>query len=107
MAFKVQMSEDAEYDIEDIYTYIAGHDGLFKADKVIAGLEKTCGSLSKFPGRGNVPKELHALGITDYREVHFKPYRIVYRTFGARVVIYCVFDGRQDMQSLLLRRLTR
>ncbi len=101
------MSEDAEYDIEDIYRYIAEHNGLDKAGRVVTGLEKTCRSLSKFPGRGNVPKELRALAITDYREVHFKPYRIVYRTLGARVVIYCVFDGRRDMQSLLLRRLTR
>ena len=101
------MSGDAEDDIEDIYRYIAEHDGLGKADEVLAGLEKTCQPLSKFPERGNVPKELRALAITDYREAHFKPYRIVYRTVGARVVIYCVFDGRRDMESLLLRRLTR
>ena len=47
------------------------------------------------------------LGITDYREAHFKPYRIIYRVMGQQVIVYCVLDGRRDMQSLLLRRLMR
>jgi toxin ParE1/3/4 len=47
------------------------------------------------------------LGITEYREVHFKPYRVIYRVMKKAVVIYCVLDGRRDMQSLPHRRLLR
>jgi hypothetical protein len=31
----------------------------------------------------------------------------VYRVADDTVVVYCVLDGRRDMQSLLLRRLLR
>jgi toxin ParE1/3/4 len=46
-----------------------------------------------------------ALGIREYRETFFKPYRIVYHVEGARVFISLIADGRRDMQSLLARRL--
>ena len=62
-------------------------------------------SLAKFPDRGAHPRELLALGIRDYRETFFKPYRIVYHVDGGRVFISLVADGRRDMQSLLARRL--
>ena len=54
-----------------------------------------------------MPKELRPLGISEYREAHYKPYRIIYRIMNRTVVIYCVVDGRRDMQSLLHLRLLR
>ena len=68
---------------------------------------KPAAPLPNFPERGNAPKELQPLGIAEFRGVHYKPYRVIYRIFGTRVVVYCVLDGRRDMQSLLQRRLTR
>lgn len=107
MPFDVLLSEDAERDIEDIYRYVAQHDAVEKADRLLAALEETCFALSEFPERGNVPKELLPLGITEFREVHDKPYRAIYRIVGRQVIVYCVVDGRRDMQSLLHRRLIR
>lgn len=107
MPFEVLLSEDAERDIEDIYRFIVVQDGVANADRVLNSLESTCFSLAELPERGNVPKELRELGITEYRELHFKPYRIIYRLMNDKVVVYCVLDGRRDMQSLLLRRLMR
>ncbi len=107
MAFEVLVSEDAQHDIEDIYRYIAGADSPEKAERVFLALEQLCHSLSEFPERGNVPKELHPLGMTEFREAHYKPYRVIYRITGQTVVIYCVVDGRRDMQSFLHRRLIR
>ena len=51
------------------------------------------------------PAELVALGIREYRETSFKPYRILYHVDGARVFVSLVADGRRDLQSLLARRL--
>lgn len=59
------------------------------------------------PQRGNVPRELAALGVIEYREAHFKPYRIIYRIVDSDVVVYCVVDGRRDIQSFLARRNVR
>lgn len=61
--------------------------------------------LAEFPERGSHPKELAALGIKDYRQTAFKPYRVIYRILGNRVVIYLIVDGRRDLQSVLARRL--
>jgi toxin ParE1/3/4 len=107
MPFEVQQSEQAERDLEDIYQYILEQDGPGRADSVLDALEKACGGLARFPERGNVPKELRALGIEEFRELHYKPYRVIYHITGGTVVIDAVLDGRRDMQSLLQRRLVR
>ena len=107
MAFKVFLVEDAEGDIEDIHAYITAHGSFERADGVVDALEELCAGLTELPERGNVPKELRDLGITDYRELHHKPYRVIYRIIGDSVVITCVIDGRRDMESLLQRRLLR
>ena len=62
-------------------------------------------SLAAAPTRGSQPKELRALGDQEYRQVFFKPCRLIYRVIGQRVAIYLIAHGRRDMQSLLARRL--
>jgi len=105
MRFEVSLTADAERDIEDIHRYIAAHGGGVIADRVLKRIEQTCLGLATLPERGNVPKELLPLGISEYREAHSKPYRIIYRVIGRQVIVYCVLDGRRDMQSLLQLRL--
>lgn len=61
--------------------------------------------LAQFPERGSYPKELLALGIKEYRQTSFKPYRVIDRVVRKQVVIYLIVDGRRDMQSVLARRL--
>jgi toxin ParE1/3/4 len=107
MAFEVVLSADAGRDILDIVRYIAENDGRPHAERVLLGIERACSGLAAFPQRGNVPKELVPLGIREYREVHFKPYRVIYRVMARSVVVYAVLDGRRDMQSLLQLRLLR
>jgi toxin ParE1/3/4 len=107
MSFEVFLSGDAERDIEEIYRYIAVQDGIARAEKVLGNLQDACAKLIDYPARGNVPKELRPLGIDEYREVHYKPYRVIYRITGRKVIVYCVVDGRRDMQTLLQRRLLR
>ena len=68
-------------------------------------IEETFHGLSEHPRRGNHPRELLDVGIRDYREVFFKPYRIIYRVTEDTVYVLVIADGRRDMQSLLQRRL--
>ena len=105
MPFAVLLTGDAARDLEDLYKYIAVHDAPGKADHVLTNIEKVFGSLSEFPERGVYPKELLALGIRDYREIFFKPYRLIYRVAGDVVHVFLIADGRRDMQTLLQRRL--
>jgi toxin ParE1/3/4 len=107
MPFEVLQSEQAERDIEDIYHHILEQNGRGRAAGVLTALEQICEALAQMPQRGNVPKELRALGIEEFREVHYKPYRVIYHVTGETVIIDAVLDGRRDMQSLLQRRLVR
>jgi toxin ParE1/3/4 len=102
---QVFLTEGAEQDLESIHDYISAFDSPGNADHVLDQLMKVTESLSAFPERGSHPKELLTLGIKDYRQTFFKPYRVIYRVAGQRVYIYLIADGQRDMQSLLARRL--
>lgn len=105
--YNVYLADDAAKDLIDIHRSIAVSDFPNKAGFVIDRLEELCASLADFPLRGHVPPELERLDVTQYREVHFKPYRVVYEVTGRKVFVHCVLDGRRDMQELLQRRLVR
>ncbi len=105
MPFEVSLTEDADRDLEDIYSYVAEHDAPGKADDLLDRIEGVIESLSTHPERGSYPKELSALGIRDYRQRFYKPYRIIYRVIGKRVYVYLIADGRRNFQTLLARRL--
>lgn len=103
--YEVLLTQGAEQDMESIYDYIAEFDCKANADHVLDHLLEIVESLSTFPERGAYPKELVVLGIRDYRQTAFKPYRVIYRIMGRKVYLYVIADGRRDMQSLLARRL--
>lgn len=105
MPFEVLLTEDEERDLEEIHDYISERDDPAKADHVLERLETTIENLAVNPNRGSYPKELLALGIREYRQVFFKPYRMIYRIAEPRVYVYLIADGRRDMQTLLARRL--
>lgn len=105
MRFEVLLTADAVRDLEEIHAYIAEHDAPAKADYVLDRIEEAVESLAAFPERGSQPKELASLGMRDFRQVFFKPYRVIYRVVGQRVYIYLIADGRREMQTLLARRL--
>lgn len=103
--FEALFTQGAEQDLEAIHNYIAEFDCVANANYVLDLLMEIMESLSKFPERGSCPKELVALGIKEYRQTPFKPYRVIYRVAGSQVIIYLIADGRRDMQSVLARRL--
>jgi toxin ParE1/3/4 len=103
--YEVLLTQGAEHDLESIYDYIAKSDSPANADILLRRLLKVADSLAEFPERGAYPKELIALGIREYRQASFKPYRVIYRVLGRNVYIYLIADGRRDMQSLLAHRL--
>ena len=105
MPFAVLLTDDAARDLDELYNYIAVHDSPRKADYVLERIEKVFTTLSEFPERGVYPEELLKLGIREYREVFFKPYRITYRVMDKKVYVLLIVDGRRDMHSMLQRRL--
>lgn len=105
MPYKVLLTDSASRDLKELDAYITENDSPAAAEHVLGKIEEAFGTLAEFPERGVYPKELSSLGIHDYREVYFKPYRIIYRIVKQTVYIYLIADGRREMQALLSRRL--
>jgi toxin ParE1/3/4 len=105
MQRKVLLTEDAERDLEELYDYVAEFDCLDRARHVLGRLLEAIERLAQFPERGSQPPELISVGIKEYRQAFFKPYRIIYRAVDDQVIVYVIADGRRDLQTLLSRRL--
>ena len=105
MPYKVLLTHDAVDDLEELDGWISTNDSPEKAEYVLDKIAEVFERLSELPERGAYPKELSVLGIHDFREVLFKPYRMIYREDRSTVYVYLVADGRRDMQTLLSRRL--
>ena len=73
----VLLTAGAEQDLESIHDYISEFDCVANANHVLDALMNVVQSLSRFPERGSYPKELVSLGIKEYRQTFFKPYRVI------------------------------
>ncbi len=103
--YAVVVNAEAERDLDDIASYIAQHDSIERAIDVATRIERSFSALVAFPNRGAHPKELLDHGNRDFREIHVKPYRMLYRALTDKVVVVLIADGRRDMRALLARRL--
>ncbi|MDA8241334.1 MAG: type II toxin-antitoxin system RelE/ParE family toxin [Nitrospiraceae bacterium] len=105
MRYEVRIDDVAADDLFAIYRYAAVKDSPAKAAILLAHIEKVMSSLEDTPARGNCPPELRRWGILDFREVFFKPFRIIYEISGGTVFIHAVLDGRRNCEELLQQRL--
>ncbi|MDR3754269.1 MAG: type II toxin-antitoxin system RelE/ParE family toxin [Terracidiphilus sp.] len=106
MERKVRFTKAARQDLEEIYYWIAGHDAPAKAEYVLDRLSAAAQRMAALPGAGSRPRELPTGVKGDYRQVFFKPYRVIYRVTPAEIVIHLIADGRRNLNALLLQRLT-
>lgn len=107
MKFSIVLIVAAKSDLREIFRYVELNDSLERADNLVDGIEQAITSLTVMPQRGHCPPELDKIGIREFREIHFKPYRIIYSIHELEVIVHCVLDGRRDMQTLLQQRLLR
>ena len=104
---QIRISTVAAKDILEIYDYVVEFDSEANADRLIAKIKASINTLANFPERGSIPSDLIDIGIRDYRQIFFKPYRIIYLVNEKFVTINAVLDGRRNLQTLLSRRLLR
>lgn len=105
MNYLVTLTIIAKSDLREIFRYVEQHDSAAKADLLVSGIEQAIVSLAATPLRRHYPPELDRLGIREFREIHFKPYRIIYSIMESKVIVNSVLDGRRDMNTLLQQRL--
>lgn len=106
--YAIELTAGAERDLDDIVAFIAKNDSPGKASALLDRLLATAETLGMAPQRGSVPRELQALGMREYRQTMFKPYRLIYTgQEQPRPVVFVavIADGRRDLGALLQRRL--
>lgn len=103
--YDVRWSETSENDLIAIVQYIAD-DNTYKAYEIFKRIKESASKLRSFPDRGRTVPELLEQGITQYRELIIPPWRIVYRVSENKVYVLSVLDSRQNVEDILLRRLT-
>jgi toxin ParE1/3/4 len=106
-SFSVFLLSGAQQDLLQLHKYVALNDSLDKADRLMDDLQRTCSRLKTIPERGRIPPELERIAIREFRELILKPYRIIHSMAKNQVLVYCVLDGRRDLQDLLEERLLR
>ena len=107
MRYKVSFVADAEEDLFRIYKFVYLNDSEEQANKLYSKLYQKCLLLKEFPERGHIPPELDLLNVEGFLDIHYKPYRIIYRIIKTEVFVYCIIDGRRKIQKLLQERLIR
>ena len=105
--FEVRLAVEAEADLAAIADHLAEYASPNIADAWLEKFLETIASLERFPDRGSMPKELDGAPFRGYRQLHLRPYRIIYRTEGKTVLVAVIVDGRRDLKSLLHQRLLR
>lgn len=105
MSHQVFLIRDAVSDLEELDEYLATGESAKKADYVLNKIEAVLQRLAESTERGRRSRELLALGLDDYRQVFFNPYRIIYTLRHNDVYVLLIADGRRDIETLLQNRL--
>lgn len=104
--FKIHWAGVAEEDLKNIILYIAD-DSPTNARVIFEKIKKSASSLTQLPERGRIVPELQNQGISFYRELIIAPWRLVYRISDKKVYVLSVLDSRQNVEDILLKRLTK
>lgn len=103
-AFQIVWTQSSNSDLDDILDYIAGRDSIDRALELYENLRKRIATLSSLPQRCRYVPELKAIGLMDFRELIFPPYRIFFRLVEKKVVLLGVLDSRRDLEEILIQR---
>jgi len=102
--YKLQWTKNAKDDLLDIVTRIK-QESPNTAMEIYQKLRKRAQSSNFFPLKGRVVPELLDEGITYYRELIEKPWRIIYRVGDETVYLIAIIDSRQNLDELLLKKI--
>ena len=101
---RVEWAEVARQDLEEIADYIR-RESPAAALRLIDRIEHRASSLESMPLRGRVPPELVRFRVQIYREILITPYRLLYRVHESSLSVLGVFDGRRDLEEVIIGRL--
>lgn len=95
---------EAEQDLEHVVDYLLSR-SLHVGESTWKRIRATATKLESLSERGRKVPELARAGVHDYRELIVnRRYRILYRATHRSVLVVAVFDGRRDLEDVLLER---
>ena len=105
-SFEVIWTKNAEYDLEEIIEYIKT-DSVEIAKGIFFEIKEECNNVSLFPESRRIVPKLQHIGISKYRELTFKRWRVIYKTENEKIYILIVVDSSRDIEDILFRRLLK
>ena len=102
--YTINWTDDAVSDFNGIIDYIF-RENKTNAKSIYLAIKEQCQDLDYFPFRGRVVPELEVLGFTDYREIIYKRWPIIYSVENKNVYLLLILDSRQDIQEQLMYRI--
>jgi len=105
--YEVIVSDLAEDDLVAIVEHVLSTRGVERALAVQEVLLGALESLSRNPRRGHVVPALRREGITAFRELTTKRWRVVYSVADKAVHVVAIIDASRDADSLLRERAAR
>ncbi len=104
--YKVIWAKHAEFDLENIIEYIK-LDSVPLAKSIFVEIRKACQELYYFPQRKRVVPELQHMGITNYRELIHKRWRVIFKIQDNTVSVLLVVDASRNLEDILFQRLLK
>lgn len=102
--FRVEWADVARHDLDEIADYVF-RESPEAALRLVERIEQKASTLETMPNRGRVPPELVRFRVQLYHEVLIPPHRLLYRIQDDIVVVLGVFDGRRDLEDVIIGRL--
>ena len=97
-------TKSATNDLELIIEYIK-IDSIKTAKEIFLQLKRECQVLELMPERKRVVPELQQIGVSKYREVIYKRWRIIFKIEEFKVFVLIVVDSSRNLEDLLFQRL--
>ena len=101
--YQVFWTQTAQQDLNKVIKYIAA-DSENNARRVYLDVKQKAGNLRQMPLQGRIVPELEFYCVLTYRELISPPWRIIYKIEENKVWVLAVFDGRRNVEDLLLNR---
>ncbi len=101
--YNVLWTASAESDLISIIEYISINNPL-NAKEIFLKFKTSASKLYLFTKRGRVVPELKEQGVRIYRELVFKPWRVIYKIENKNVYILSVIVSRRNIEDSLLSR---
>ena len=102
----VAWTDNAQYDLELIIEYIK-IESVTTAKETFFAIKDACDHVRYMPTRKRIVPELQHIGMTQYKEVLFKRWRIIVSIKESTIAVLAVLNSSRNVEDILFQRLMK